>query len=374
MNRHIRVLHGLHTGAEVELAPGTPLTIGSDTSCTIVLCDPGVSARHCVVTVDDYGVTCRTLQGSLGVANRMLGPGGAIALEDFHPFHIGRAALSIGPAGQSADSRWLRLERAVQEHRPPGSGPARVLKRMNPYALFAALVVGIGGAISIAYATLSSTGPQFTAPTIDAARQWLQSVAPADSELSIGMNGAQTLVLSGYVSSSGQREVLADAARRTPFNPRVDVYATDQLLESFARLSRLEGLDCEPHYRSGGHVVCASAAASDTAASALRRIARDVPGLTSLEVAVAVPDPPAAAPAATAPVPVSTPAAPQLTRKFSVLIYRQQRFLVGQFGDKYAEGDIFDGLKINHIDVDEVIFERDGRQYPFRVAALSARQ
>ncbi|HEY5807648.1 MAG TPA: FHA domain-containing protein [Povalibacter sp.] len=373
MSKQIRVLRGLHSGAELELERGAPLTIGSDTSCSVVLCDGGVTARHCVITTDDYGVTCRALEGSIRLGEQTIHPGHAVALDDFNVFHCGRVAIGVGPADQSASSRWLQLEQTAQTPAPARFAAAHALKRMNPYALFGTVLAGIGGVISLAYATLSADSQQLTPTRIEAARQWLQSVAPAGSELSIGSSGLQVLVLSGYVRSGEQRDALLTAAQRSSFDPRVDVYAADQLLESLSRLIRLEGLKCEPQYRSAGQVACAQTVPSETMASALRRVARDVPGVTSIEVAVEQSPAPTPQLAVRPDEPAAAPSQPLLTRKFSVLMYRQKRYLVGQFGDRYTEGDTFDGLRINRIEVDEVTFERDGREYPFRVAALGSR-
>src|SRR4051812_8503208 len=97
----------------------------------------------------------------------------------------------------------------------------------------------------------------------------------------------------------------------------------------------------------------------------LRTISRDVPGLRSLQVTVS-PLPIAAAatpaPAATGPM--------RLTQKFAVFMFRNQRYLIGPYGERYLEGQQFEGFKISRIGVDQVLFERDGREFQFYVAAL----
>ena len=60
----------------------------------------------------------------------------------------------------------------------------------------------------------------------------------------------------------------------------------------------------------------------------------------------------------------------RLTQKFSVLMWRNQRYLIGQFGERYREGEDFDGFKISRIGVDKILFERDGKEFEFYVAAL----
>jgi hypothetical protein len=53
-------------------------------------------------------------------------------------------------------------------------------------------------------------------------------------------------------------------------------------------------------------------------------------------------------------------------------MFRNQRFLIGPYGERYTEGDQFDGFRINRIGVDKILFERDGREFEFYVAALRA--
>ena len=51
-------------------------------------------------------------------------------------------------------------------------------------------------------------------------------------------------------------------------------------------------------------------------------------------------------------------------------MFRNQRFLVGPYGERYHKGDEFDGFRIERIELDQVTFARDGRKFEFRVAAL----
>ena len=99
-------------------------------------------------------------------------------------------------------------------------------------------------------------------------------------------------------------------------------------------------------------------------------VARDVPGLRGLHISVLPPPVVAAAPAA--PLQEASADPLRLTKKFSVLMWRNQRYLIGQYGERYKEGEQFGGFTINRIGVDKVMFERNGREFEFYVAALSA--
>jgi hypothetical protein len=64
----------------------------------------------------------------------------------------------------------------------------------------------------------------------------------------------------------------------------------------------------------------------------------------------------------------------RLTQKFSVLMFRNQRYLVGQYGERYREGEQFDGFTINRIGIDKIMFERDGHEFEFYMTALGMKK
>jgi hypothetical protein len=160
---------------------------------------------------------------------------------------------------------------------------------------------------------------------------------------------------------------LLSATRGSDFAPRVEVYAIDEMTSSMERLLRLADLACELRYQGSGQFLCAEAVPSDSVAMRLRTVARDVPGLRALHVSVVPPPMVAAAPP---PAPVVESGPVRLTQKFSVFMWRNQKYLIGQFGERYREGEDFDGFKIARIDVAKIKFEREGKEFEFYVAAL----
>lgn len=366
MSKVLRVLSGLHRGAEVPLAAEERYIVGADAQAAVILCDRGVAARHCLISIDAYGWTCRALDAPLSVGDRELGRGEAVGVEEFELIRCGAAAFSVGPA----TGDWSAAELALRA--PPRMTPLRALRslqRLNPLALFATVLLGIVCVIGLAYAALSDGDEQPTPARVEAAREWLRSIAPDGSELTIGVDQSayNNLLLSGYVRQGRELQALASASRSSRFNPRLDVYAVDELVASMVRVAQLSGLPCEPQYKVGGHLACGVAVESEAAATRLRNAARDVPGLRSLDVRVV--SAPAVSVASTPPL-VDSDENVRLTRKFSVLMVRNRRYLVGPYGERYAEGEEFDGFKINRIGLDEVRFERNGREFQFHVAAL----
>lgn len=367
MSRQLRILSGLHRGAEVSLDREQRCVVGSSGDCSVVLFDAQVAPRHCVIQLDDFGLSCRALDAPVMLGERELAPGEVAKLDDLAPIRCGQAVLCAGPEG----AQWPSEEALQAAPRMKPLQAVRSLRQLNPYALFATVLLGITCVIGLAYAALSDREYEITADRVAAARVWLESVAPEGSELAIGTDTlpGQQLLLTGYVSNEAHLQALLAASRRSSFAPRIEVYSVEDMKASMQRLSHLAQLPCEPRYDGGGQLACVDAVSSEFAASKLRMVSRDVPGLRGLQVTV---QPPAVVAQAAAPL-VEPPAAQpamRLTQKFSVLMWRNQRYLIGQYGERYREGEQFDGFTIHRIGVDKIMFERDGQQFEFYVAAL----
>ena len=130
-------------------------------------------------------------------------------------------------------------------------------------------------------------------------------------------------------------------------------------------MASLARISCDPQYRGHGQLACTRTLASEQEATRLRTLAKDVPGLRLLDLQVL---PPAQVAQAEAQVPAT-----QITQRFAVLMWRQERYLINEHGKRYREGDEFDGFNIKRIELDRVVFARDGRDYEFYVAALGKR-
>jgi hypothetical protein len=368
MDKQIRILSGLHAGTQLLCENGAQYLIGSDRACSIVLCDIEIAAKHCLLSVDSFGVTCRAIDASITLDGKLICAGQVVSVADFQVMQCGPVQLSVGPAV----GEWPDLEDIPSAHAVTALDAVRSLKRLNPYVLFASVLLGLTCVLGLAYATLSEGGAKMTPTDVEAARHWLGSIAPRGSELEIGVAGTQgsRLLLSGYVSTADQLAQLNDAARRSDLDLRLEVYAIDDMLSSLGRLARLASIPCVPQYQQGGHVACTNAVDSAALATKLQMIARDIPGLRTLEVDVA--EQPVVQPQAPQPPPPQS-APVQLTEKFAVLMFRNQRYLIGRHGKKYVEGQEFDGFRIQRIGLDQVVFEREGRSYEFQVAALGRR-
>jgi len=386
--KSVHVLLGLHSGAQVEIDDGSALTIGSDPSCDIVLVDAGVAPKHMLLSVDQYGASCRALAAPIKLADRTLLPGQLSGVEDFRPIRCGDAVLGVSDTDAPA-AGWDQW-RAAQPLAPHADAPASLnlngLRRVNPYALFVSVLLGIAGVIGLAYATLSRSDETQRPGMMTAAQEWLRGIAPPRSELQMSRENSGQLVVSGYVTRSAQRDVLLEAMARSTYNPRAEVYAADQMQSSLLRLAQLQGLSCVPQYMDGGRMACTNPLPGEAVATKLKLLAKEIPGITALDTRLnsqAAPSVATGAPlgqqatgqlvqtAATSDPPsIEPPTSATIKTKFSVFMFRDGRYLVDPSGQRYTEGQEFDGFTIGHIGVDEVVFKRDGREYAFQVGTF----
>ncbi len=376
--RQARVLGGLHTGARIDLGNRQSHTIGSDPSCNVVLCDPGVAAEHCVLSVTGDGVLCRAVRAPVFIGEMELAPGQSARVADFQRIRCGEGLLAVGPDSDPWPDPDTLPESGVETL--DATLTARWLNQVRQWwsrqerPTVHVLAVGMGvvalGIASLTYAALSSR-PEDPAARMAAANQWLDAVSPAGSELEIAADEQGRFTISGYIPSSYQRELLAAAAGASDFHPRLEIYAVDQMLSSLTRLAQLEGIPCRPEYAGTGKAVCTSNIPTEQDAWQLLSMVAQIPGLEDLALSVA-PEPerplePPEAPPRLEPVPPETGT---ITRKFSVFITEDTRYLVGEYMDRYEEGDVFNGFLIKRIEMDRVTFKRDGYEYQFYVAAL----
>lgn len=362
IRRQIYVLSGLHHDATAELPDDGKVVIGSDFSSGVVLCDGDVAAAHCQVSSDRFGMSCRALDAPVVIDGKRIAPGEIGTLTDGQIVECGKAAFSVGATSTDWQRLQQRLALSGNEKGAIGS-----LRKVNPYVLFATLLAGLTGALSLTYAALSVPEASDMPSRVDAARQWLTTIAPAGSEVEIGIDqrNGRELLLSGYVPSNDHRIKLSTDAAASNFRPRVEVYATDEMLEAMSRMASLARISCEPQYRGSGQLACTHALSSEQEATRLRTLSKDVPGLRTLDIQVLPPAQVAQSKSEALPS--------QITQRFAVLMWRQQRYLVNEHGKRYREGDEFDGFNIKRIELDRVVFVRDGRDYEFYVAALGRR-
>lgn len=106
-----RIYSGVHSGAQIELTPGT-WVIGRDDSCDIILTDASIAARHAALIVEASEVSCEPLDGKISAAD-----GGALKGLKLAPGALWRfgSVIAAWGAADASESFWDAVAKAVQD-------------------------------------------------------------------------------------------------------------------------------------------------------------------------------------------------------------------------------------------------------------------
>lgn len=106
----LRILSGIHIGAEIELSPGT-WVVGRDDSCDIILSDASVAARHAALQVTDSGeLEFEGLDGTVLTAGETPPEGGMLVAGEI--YRLGGVIFAWGPE-DAPEEFWRGVEQSL---------------------------------------------------------------------------------------------------------------------------------------------------------------------------------------------------------------------------------------------------------------------
>src|SRR5690606_4280013 len=216
----LRVVSGLHSGAERELAGGEMILIGSGDDCDMVLADAGVAARHALLSFLDGRFSLRALDAPLHVGTAMIHPGDPVELDRVQRVGIGEAAIAFGAAD---DAGWER-------HVPGGLGPRPAPERTaRPFTRRLPAIAAVA-VLSLAALGLFAVLVPPTAEAPDG-REQLQRLVPEygidDGQASLDPQGR--LVLTGTVADTATRERIARRIADERIDARLELRTGDDI-------------------------------------------------------------------------------------------------------------------------------------------------
>lgn len=131
----LRLLSGIHAGAERALEDGETVVIGCGDDCDVILSDADVAVHHCLVGVRGGHMTLRAMDARVKIGTRVLPPGDPLPLPPFAVVTLGAATFA---AGAHWSERWREL--AVVS----GGAPVKPNTASRNGLRWAALLLGIG--------------------------------------------------------------------------------------------------------------------------------------------------------------------------------------------------------------------------------------
>jgi type III secretion protein D len=209
MSKRLRVLTGMHAGAEQNLAPGTHL-VGGDHECQLCISDWNKTAKPVELVVD--GDKCFWREAGAQEQGR------ANPFRDLQPERFGDLVLCIGPADQPwpTDAELLmrtfgvkaRLQGALRRHRRLWAGAAAATGTL-------ALVGGLAQAMT------EPSAPPPLSPEALATEVSTQAQSLGLTELRVEASSQGGVSISGLVPDNQQAQRLRDVIDRIDMQRRV---------------------------------------------------------------------------------------------------------------------------------------------------------
>jgi len=268
----VRVVSGLHSGAERELAGGEMILIGSGDDCDMVLADAGVAARHALLSFINGRFSLRALDAPLHVGTAMIHPGDPIELDRVQRVGIGEAAIAFGAAD---DAGWERLVPGGLGPRPAPDQPARPYLRRLP----AVAAVAVLSLLSLAVFAMFSPQPA-EAPDPRAQLQRLVPEYGIDEGQAV-LDQQGRLVLTGTVPDATTRERIARRVAEEQIDARLELRTGDDIAGDVAEILRGQGITAHTRYLGNGDVEVRGAFEDGAAleAASYSRAMREVKGV-----------------------------------------------------------------------------------------------
>ena len=268
----LRVVSGLHSGAERELAGGEMILVGSGEDCDMVLADAGVASHHALLSFLDGRFSLRALDAPLHVGTAMIHPGDPVELDRVQRVGIGEAAIAFGAAD---DAGWERLV-------PGGLGPRPAPERVaRPYTRRLPAIAAIAALSLASLAIFAAVMPQKEeAPD---GRDQLQRLIPEygidDGQASLDPNGR--LVLTGTVADTATRERIARRIADDQIDARLELRTGDDIAGDVAEILRGQGITARTRYLGNGDVEVTGSFEDEAAlrAASFSRAMREVKGV-----------------------------------------------------------------------------------------------
>lgn len=311
----LRIVSGLHAGADRMLGTQEMILIGSGDDCDIVLADAGIARHHAMVMLFDGVASVRALDAPLRVDGRTLHPGDPIVLSAGQGIELGGAILAVGDAD---DIEWSGMLGEGET-----AADAAKSRRLPMIAALAAMSLA---SVAIFAAVVPASDP---APT---AQQRLNTLIGeyriTDGLAAVDADGVP--VLSGTVRDTAARQLIEQRLQAEGIAAKIDLRTGDDIANDVREVLRTQGLAARTRYLGNGDVEVSGRFEDEEAlrAAAQSRAMIDVTGVKRV------------IPRNYAPTPAQTPAPAQqkATAHIVAVVRGQNPYVLASDGSKYMLG------------------------------------
>jgi type III secretion system YscD/HrpQ family protein len=245
----LRVVRGVHSGAERRCHYRDLVVIGSADECDVILSDPRVAASHCILSVIGAELSVRPIAAGVTIDNRELEPGNPVRVDPFQVIGIGDSAFALGPAWNA--SAWQKLDERLRSEAANNED----MPRSNPRRRWRIAGVAAAGALVTAAFAISAhvRAPTVTPPTPQEQVQTaVKDVGLANVEVHPDVAGVPHV--SGFVAKADQVDALRAELARRNVHAVVDVRSGADMAKDVQEILRLSGIDADSRNLDKGTV------------------------------------------------------------------------------------------------------------------------
>lgn len=241
----LKLLTGLHAGAERDCHEGDMLIVGTHADCDVILADADVAERHCVIGFNKSHLIVRPIATGVLTDNLPLARGQTHSVPLFQPVQLGSVEMIGGPADDPVwNDRYAGLSAPAPMRRFLRTGAAL------PLAATALAVIALSTAIALSASTRE--------PEIEPVSPRASLAMVIDdmnlAEASLDPSGGDLLRITGTVPDHAALEELR--RRITSLDPgaEVSVRVGADIAEDVREALRMEGIRAQTEYVGDGNV------------------------------------------------------------------------------------------------------------------------
>ncbi len=240
----LRIVDGLHAGANRVLAQEEMILVGSGEDCDIVLADDGVANHHALVTLMGGRFMVRALDAPLKIGGQTIQPGDPVELTAVQQIVLGEAAIAFGREDDPDWDNFLTVFEPSGESAPARSG---LVRRLPMIAGIAALSLA---SLAIFAAVLPDPQPK------DDPRARLAALMDehriTDFQIKDGGNGVPMVV--GTVDSGAALQRVRDQLDAEGIRATLEMRTGENIAGDVAEIFRAQGIPVQARYVGNGDV------------------------------------------------------------------------------------------------------------------------
>lgn len=240
----LRIVDGLHAGANRVLEPDEMILVGSGDDCDIVLADDGVANHHALLTLVGGRFLVRALDAPVRIGGEDIAPGDPVELSAVQPVRIGEASIAFGREDDPAWDTFVTVF-APDDEQAPRSAP---LARRLP------LIAGVAALSLASLAIFAAVLPASEQPA-DARDRLAALMAEhgvANLEIVDGVGGRPTVT--GAIDSRVDLDRLNAQLQAEQIDAQLQLRTGENIASDVAEMFRGHGLPVQARYVGNGDV------------------------------------------------------------------------------------------------------------------------